>query len=805
MAAPLHGPALVAVALGWLAGLALQMQQAVVRPAGVAAGLCAGGVIVALLAWRWRARARAREVAVLLGAVAAALVAFGSTDLRAAARLAERLDPALEGRDLVVTGLVASLPQRGPAGVRFRFAVEAAVDEAGAPVVLPRELSLGWYTGAHEDAVGLLPPHALRAGDRWRFTLRLRQPHGTLNPQGFDLERWLFEQGLRATGYVRPGPAALLEERAGAPVERLRQALRDAIEVRVPERRTAGVLAALAVGDQSAIDRDDWDLFRATGVAHLMSISGLHVTMFAWLAGGVVGWLWRRSPGALLAWPAPLAARWGGLACAAAYAVLAGFGVPAQRTLWMLAAVALLPTLGVVWPWPLVLLAAALLVTTIDPWAVGQPGFWLSFGAVGLLLASVPARAAQAPPPTGWRARLRQTLAAGLRTQVVATLGLAPLTLMLFQQTSVVGFLANLVAIPVVTLLVTPLALAGVVFAPLWSLAAGLVQALATVLGALADWPGAVWTAAAAPAWAQAAALLGGALLVMPLPWRLRLLALPLALPLVLPAVPRPPPGVFELVAVDVGQGTAVLVRTASHLLVVDAGPQYARDSDAGERVLVPLLRARGERRIDRLVLSHRDVDHVGGAAALLRSLPVGEVWSSLEAGHPLVGAARRHRACEDGQRWTWDGVDFAVLHPAPGDAPAGAKPNARSCVLRVSAPGGSVLLPGDIEREQELGLVDRHGAVLRSTVLLVPHHGSRTSSIAPLLDAVAPQVAVVQAGYRNRFGHPAPDVLARYAARGIPVVASPACGAWTWRSDRPEGVCLRDAARRYWHHGPAP
>jgi competence protein ComEC len=180
-------------------------------------------------------------------------------------------------------------------------------------------------------------------------------------------------------------------------------------------------------------------------------------------------------------------------------------------------------------------------------------------------------------------------------------------------------------------------------------------------------------------------------------------------------------------------------------------------------------------------------------------------VWSSLEAGHPLVGAARRHRACEDGQRWTWDGVDFAVLHPAPGDAPAGAKPNARSCVLRVSAPGGSVLLPGDIEREQELGLVDRHGAVLRSTVLLVPHHGSRTSSIAPLLDAVAPQVAVVQAGYRNRFGHPAPDVLARYAARGIPVVASPACGAWTWRSDRPEGVCLRDAARRYWHHGPAP
>jgi competence protein ComEC len=803
MAAPLHAPALAAVALGWLAGLALQMQQAALLPPALAAGLCGGGVLLAAAAWRWR---RHGPAPLLLGVAAASLVAFGGTELRAAARLAERLDPALEDRDLIVTGLVASLPQRGPAGVRFRFEVASAVDERGAPVRLPGVLSIGWYTGAHEDAVGLLPPHALRAGDRWRFTLRLRQPHGTLNPHGFDLERWLFEQGLRATGYVRPGPAALLEERAGAPLERLRQALRDAIDARVPERRTAGVLAALAVGDQSAIDREDWDLFRDTGVAHLMSISGLHVTMFAWLAGGVVGWLWRRSPRAMLAWPAPLAARWGGLACAAAYAVLAGFGVPAQRTLWMLAAVALLPSLGVVWPWPLVLLAAAVLVTAIDPWAIGQPGFWLSFGAVGLLMASAPVRGGAPSAVAGWGARLRAVLAGGLRTQVVATLGLAPLTLVFFQQVSVVGFVANLAAIPLVTLLVTPLALVGVLFAPLWSLAAAVVQGLTAGLAVLAAWPGAVWAAAAAPAWAQAAALLGGMLLVMPLPWRLRLLALPLMLPLVAPAPARPPAGAFELVAVDVGQGTAVLVRTATHLLVVDAGPQYARDSNAGERVLVPLLRARGERRIHGLVLSHRDVDHVGGAAALLRSLPVDAVWSSLEGDHPLVGLSPRHRACADGQRWNWDGVEFALLHPPPGEGPPGAKPNARSCVLRVSAAGGSALLPGDVEREQELGLFDRHGAALRSTVLVVPHHGSRTSSIAPFLDAVAPRVAVVQAGHRNRFGHPAPDVMARYAERGVAMFASPTCGAWTWRSGTAgEGVCLRDAARRYWHHASRP
>ena len=295
MHAPLPGPLLAAAALGWLAGLALQMQRAALPGADASLALCGAGLAIGLVAWRGRRR---RGAAVLL-AFAAAALALGTTDLRAGARLAERLDPALEGRDLVVTGLVASLPQRGPSGVRFVFAVEAAQDEAGRGVALPRELSLGWYTGAHEDAVGLLPPHALRAGDRWRFTLRLRQPHGTLNPHGFDLERWLFEQGLRATGHVRPGPAALLAERAGAPLERLRQAIRDAIEAQVPQRRTAGVLAALAVGDQSAIDRDDWDLFRDTGVAHLMSISGLHVTMFAWLAGTLVGGLWRLSPRAM--------------------------------------------------------------------------------------------------------------------------------------------------------------------------------------------------------------------------------------------------------------------------------------------------------------------------------------------------------------------------------------------------------------------------------------------------------------------------------------------------------------------------
>lgn len=526
--------------------------------------------------------------------------------------------------------------------------------------------------------------------------------------------------------------------------------------------------------------------------------------MFAWLAALAIGRVWRGSARAMHWLPAAAAARWGGLAAAAGYALLAGWGVPAQRTVWMLAAAALLMQLGLRWPWTMVLLAVAALVAAIDPWALLQPGFWLSFVAVGLLLASEPAsRRDAAAPAAGRMAALRQSIRHGLRTQVIATLGLAPLTLLFFQQVSVVGFVANLVAIPLITLLVTPLALLGVLAPPLWSLAAWLVQGLVALLGALAAWPGAVWSAAAAPTWVQAAALAGAALLVMPLPWALRALALPLALPLFAPPVERPPEGAMQVVVVDVGQGSAVLVRTRRHALLHDAGPQYSRDSDAGSRVLVPLLRALGVTRLDLLMLSHRDVDHVGGAPALLAALDVRALSSSLEPAHPLRAGARPHARCEAGQSWQWDGVRFRVLHPRAEDhARPNAKPNTLSCVLSVTDAGGRrVLLTGDLEAEQEARLVRDEAGALRSEVLLVPHHGSRTSSSPAFVEVVAPNMALVQAGHRNRFGHPAPEVLKRYTERGTRLLTTSACGAWVAASDG-GSWCERRRSRRYWHHG---
>jgi competence protein ComEC len=797
------GWAVLAALLAPMAGAGLQLQQAALWPASAyGAGLAAAACVGLPLWWRERGWACSGLRRSWLGFVVVAAVAFALTGLRAHLRLSDALPEALVGTDIEVTGTVDSLPRRLTDGVRFHFTVHDALHQ-GRPVALPRRLSLGWYRGWHEDALLAEAATPVRAGQRWRFTVRLKPPRGLMNPQGFDYELWAFEQGVRANGYVRAKagmPAVLLDAAVAHPVERLRHAVRDAIDRHVQDERAAGLLAALAVGDQAAIERSDWELFRNTGVAHLVSISGLHVTMFAWLAGAAVGALWRRSARAVHWVPAVHAARWGGLACAAAYALLAGWGVPAQRTVWMLAAAVGLRSIGARWPGPMVLVAAGTGVSLLDPWALLQPGFWLSFAAVGMLFMSEP----QPPGPAaamGWRARIVATLGHGLRTQAAISVGLAPLTMLLFQQVSLVGFVANLVAIPVVTLIVTPLALLGMLVPPLWQLAAALVQALLPGLSALAAWPWATWTAPAAPLWAQAAGVLAGLVALAPLPWSWRASALPLALPLLAWPAATPAPGHFELWLPEVGQGGAAIVRTAGHTLLFDAGPQYSRDSEAGSRVVVPLLRTLGVRQVDQLVLSHRDSDHVGGAAAVVAALPVAALSSSLEPGHALL-ALRPATACTAGQRWMWDGVEFEMLHPG-ADLPASAAPNTRSCVLKVTAAGGrSALLTGDIEAAQEAALVQREGSRLASTVLVLPHHGSKTSSSEAFLQTVAPRIAVAQAGWRNRFGHPAPAVVARVQAQGATLVRSDACGAWGWQSAAPgRWHCERQqpSRQRYW------
>ncbi len=789
--------------LALVAGVAVQLQQAELWGWPIYAGIMAlAPAVYALLATKRIAHGGSLIAVVLV----ALILGFAQTGLRAAVYARGALDPALEGRDVRVTGVVAQMPQRSEAGLRFRLEIEAATLDHQA-LNLPPLVDVGWYGGTYtrDDAVlGLNRlPAELRAGERWQMTLRLKAPHGSRNPHGFDYELWLWEQGVQATGYVRAGAQDVAPQRLGQtwqhPVALARQWVRERIYAQVVQRQWAGMVAALVVGDQSAIDRVDWDVFRATGVAHLVSISGLHITMFAWGAALCLGWLWRRSGRLCLAFPAPSAALLGGVLLAGAYAVFSGWGVPAQRTCLMLTTVGLLRLSGARWPWPLVWLLACAVVVLADPYALLQAGFWLSFVAVGVLF-TTDLGAAHAGS-TGLRAQ-KHPIFSGLREQWVITVALAPLTLLLFGQVSLVGLVANVLAVPWMTLVVTPLAMLGVLLPDLWDVAAGALGCLLVYLQWLATWPGATLTVAMPPLWLGVLGAVGGVVLVAPWPWSLRALGVPLVISVLLWRAPLPPPGQFELLAADIGQGNAVLVRTASHALLYDTGPRYSLESDAGHRVLVPLLQAL-DVRLDTVVLSHRDIDHVGGAAAVLAMQPQATLLSSVESEHSLQ-KLRPAQRCVAGQEWDWDGVHFSVLHPLAADYDAPRKPNAVSCVVRISNGARTALLVGDIEKPQETRLV-ADGAPLRSDVLLMPHHGSKTSSSPEFLDAVAPGIAIAQAGYRSRFGHPNALVLERYRTRGVQVVDSPHCGAFTWRSwreptDSP-GTCYRDLSRRYWHH----
>ncbi len=804
--------------------------------------LCAMG-LVGLLVVRGRRPPRglwnegSRTVVLVL--VSSAMLAHGMAGLRTQSRLESRLPHHLEGVPLLVVGTVADLPRRSAQGVQFAFAVEAAQALDGRPLQgIPKRLWLGWWVEGHVEAVIAASVPEPQPGERWQLPVTLKRPHGTLNPGTFDAERWFLEQDLGGAGSVSAshrGQARRLGRSVPAwrDPSSWRAAVRQRIDAQVADPAIAGLVAGLTIGDQSAVDAADWALFRDAGVAHALSISGLHVTAFAALAAPLAAWLWRRSPAACLMWPASMVGAWVGWVCALAYALLAGWGLPAQRTVAMLGVVTLAQCARLHWPPLLVWMAAAAPVVVVDPWAVTQAGFWLSFAAVGLLLLSsradslgardtesaASARSASHTPlsrgwgPWGvwagpklwvlWRkltdgAHLAR---AAVRTQVATAIGLAPLAAACFQQLSVVGVLGNLVALPWITMVLTPLCLAGVLFPPVWGVLPWVVDPLRQGLAWLTAWPGAVVTVPSSGPLTLALALLGAALALMNLPARLRVAGMLLMLPLLWPPPRFLPHGRFEVWAFDVGQGSAVLVRTREHEVLIDAGPAWGEGRDAGDRVVLPALRHLGVRRLNLLVVTHRDIDHAGGVASVLKGLPVQATLSSLEPTHPLRRFPVVHETCLRGQRWEWDGVRFEVLHPF-GHEPRQTRPNLISCVLRVEdAQGRSVLVTGDIERDQEAALVQAPGSAqaLRSDALIVPHHGSKTSSTEPFLQTVKPQWAVAQAGYRNRHGHPASTVVERYRALNMTLRDSPWCGAWFWTG---EGVprCWRERAPRHWH-----
>lgn len=751
---------MIAIALAFLAGLLFVQQFSALPDSGWLIVLM---LLAALLAWR----GHGKYLVFTLGILWALLFAMS--------RLSNRLPASLEGQELWVTGYVADLPETDSHKTRFDFVVTSSASP------LPRIIRLSWYR----------PRSVLKAGQHWSLQVKLKRPHGNLNPGGFDYERWLFTENIGATGYVRdyPPPLFIKQDSAWQNTTVWRQTLADQLSLRLQNQPQLALIKALTIGDGSAISPHQWEVFRQTGTTHLVVISGSHVGLIAGLGYFLALKLWART--GILAISPPLVAALVAMVTGLFYAALAGFSVPTLRALIMLAIVMGASILQR-HTRPFNTLSTALLaVLAYDPLAVLAAGFWLSFLAVAVIVYATSARLATA---TYWRAAWDMNWA--------TSVGLSPLLLYFFQQVSLVSPLANLLAVPVIGVLLVPMALLATllmwvlppVAIQLFRLVDWGLQGLWWLLAKLAELPWATLSHPQPSVWALALAVPGILWLLAPRGIPARWLSVVLFLPLLFPPSLTPKPGDFKVTLLDVGQGLAVVVQTAQHSLVFDTGARFSAETDMGQSVVLPFLRQQGLAKVDTLVVSHGDNDHIGGAESLLRGMTIARVLTSV----PQQLGDYAPLPCKAGDSWVWDGVRFTLLAPQK----VFASDNDNSCVLKVANLHGAVLLTGDIQASAEAWLLQTYGQQLHADVLVAPHHGSKTSSTAPFLNAVKPTWVLIPAGYRNPFGHPHPEVVRRYEqlpahwlnnADSGAITASMANGVWEVQS-------MRDLSPRYWH-----
>lgn len=759
-------------AIALLIGALVVMRLPMLPPAWVAWPLSMVGA-----GW-WLFGRRARWVGALL-------FGLGWACVISAHALALRIPPSLVGETVLVSGRVVGLPQRDDRLQRFDLRADVAENgiagnavAGNPPGVAGRLLHLSWDSKQHAPA----------PGERWRLPLRLKRPRGTMNPGGFDFERWALQRRIAANGYVRDdGSAMRLSAASGIDALRARLSQRIADAVPTPGSR---FVRALALGDTRWLDQHDWEVLRGTGLTHLIAISGFHVgivaafgALLAWLLYALVPWLGLRVP-------RPQAQAVAALLFAFGYTALAGFELPTVRTVLMIAA-ALAARL---WRRPASVaqsLALALIaIVLIDPLAVLAAGFWLSFAGVAWLVWCL--------PDTNTGGHLRAHLSA----QGVATLGLLPLTVWFFGQASLIAPLSNLFGIPWISLVAVPLSLLGLavdlvapgIGVPLLRLAAWSMDAIWPVLEHMAAWPGALAWLPEPSLPALLLALAGAFWLLLPRGVPGKPLAVCLLLPLLWPQGARIGPGQAELAMIDVGQGLSVLVRTQHHALLYDAGPSYSGGLDLGEAAVVPSLHALGVPRLDALVISHGDNDHAGGADAVLQVYP-----APARFGAPGWPRGAGYAPCLRDIAWRWDGVEFRFLHP-PLFFPY--LKNNSGCVLRIVGPGWSALLPADIEAVVEQRLLREQPELLRVDVIAMPHHGSRTSSSEEFVRAVAPKYALIGVGYGNRFHLPKTEIVQRWLDIGSDVEDTASAGMLRLRLDA-GGAHLfsraREQQRRFW------
>ncbi len=672
--------------------------------------------------------------------------------------LDKRLPESLEGQDLILQGKIIDIPDIRNDGTRFRLKVSQAYladnEMHQEKTLLPVKgiVRLGWFQHVAP----------LKAGELWQFRARLKRPSGFVNPGGFDYEKWLFTQGISATGYVRSGKQAYrtqierLEEAPWWSVNHWRQVIQQRIQNVVANKEAASILSALVVAERSRLNDRQWQLFRDTGTSHLIAISGLHIAVVAGFAFLPVMLLWQVFPRLNERVPLRVAGSIAGVFFATAYALMAGFSLPTQRALLMvvIALVGLMSRRN--YSASQILAVAMLAVLLLDPLAPMSASFWLSFVAVGLILIFL-------------KRQMQQTSSLYLiKLQLVLSFAMLPLTLFFFNSASISAPLANLFAIPWVSFIVVPLGLLAVVLMPfsafiagvLFNMAALAIEWLMALLAYLNALPFAQLSIAQIPWPYLLAAFIGVLYTLMPRGFPGRWLGIMLILPALLFNPPTPAENTFKFTLLDVGQGMAAVIQTQKHVLIYDTGTRLSDTFDIGKLVLIPYLKGQGIKQIDTLIISHEDNDHRGGALSLLKAVQVNTVLSSAPAS---ILPEQTIKPCQSGQEWQWDGIDFKILSPDKRAYNRQFKDNNMSCVLRVSNQYHSLLLTADIETNVESELIKNQPKALKVDVLSIPHHGSKTSSSDAFINATSPKLGVIPVGYRNRFHHPANKVLQRY------------------------------------------
>lgn len=723
--------------------------------------------------------------------------------------LQQHLAKELVGKDILVTGYVTGLPANKQRSISFEFNIEQLTNNDRS-VISPGYVKLSWFG----DAIPEVNP-----GDQWQLVVRLKPPHGFMNPGVFDYEKWLFQKGIRATGYVRRSEHNKLLAVSSNPFNphRHRLSITHHLDRLLAGQEHAPLLKALTVGERKTMSVKQWQVLRDTGTAHLMAISGLHIGLVAAMAFWLGRWSWSLAgslyTGLCLQLPAQKVGALCAVICALTYALLAGWSIPTQRALIMVLVVMSGMLFYRHYSTSRVLSIAMLAVLIYDPLSVLAAGFWLSFAAVSVIAFVLTGRRYVSNVEKLFNVRQWG------RVQWAVSLGLLPLMMLLFQQVSLVSPLANLWAIPLVSFVVVPLTLLSVIFVYIYEpLANGLLWLVVKVmdliwlgLELMADWPWSVWKSAAPTLPVVIIAMLGIVLLLMPRGWPHRSIGLLLLLPVLIVDTDRPGFAEADVSLLDVGQGLSVVIQTKQHVLVFDSGPRYSERFDTGELVVLPFLRHENIDNIDTLLISHADNDHSGGTESIIEQVKVGQILTSSEqlAARYRDKNGLRTGYCLADQRWQWDGVQFEMLHPAnaltTGHDGKG-QTNNHSCVLRVNAGNQSVLITADIEKDAERKLVEKYGEQLESDILIVPHHGSRTSSSSVFLDYVRPKRALLPVGYRNRYRLPSKTVMMRYQQRSIPVDSTSISGALQFRLINDQIPAIREyrkQARRYWHHLP--